>query len=166
MQKPIHHVETRKTKIDRVCDVVAAGLFLAVMFYTFFQWGKLPDEVPIHFNLAGEVDNFGSKWFLLLLPMIGLGLFALLEGLERYPEAHNYPKRLTEANAKRFYQASRGLLNRVKNLSLLLIGSIQLEIVRAALGDSMAMSLYVFLIILVLMCTVIIAGVAQMRQIK
>lgn len=29
----------------------------------------LPDTVPIHFNLQGEVDRFGSKWELLVFPL-------------------------------------------------------------------------------------------------
>ncbi len=30
----------------------------------------LPDRVPLHYNFAGEIDRWGSKWELLLLPGI------------------------------------------------------------------------------------------------
>lgn len=166
MQKLPQHVETHKTRINRVFDLIAIGLFIAVIFYTLFQWNQLPEQVPIHFNALGEVDNYGSKWVLLLVPMISVGLFALLEFLERHPEWHNYPRRLNEMNAPRFYQSSRELLNRVKNLSLLLMAYTQWEIVRVGLGDSNAMSQWGFGGILALMFIVIYIGVVQQRKIK
>mgnify|MGYP000417609369 CR=1 FL=1 len=39
---------------------MAAGLFL---------WDRLPQEMPIHWNAAGQVDNYGSRawrWWLAL----------------------------------------------------------------------------------------------------
>ena len=38
---------------------------IALIFVTF----GLPDIVPIHMNLAGAVDGFGSKWY---IPIIGM----------------------------------------------------------------------------------------------
>ena len=166
MPKPAKHVQTHKTRIARVSDMIGIVLFLEVICYTVFQWNRLPEEVPIHFNGAGEVDNYGSKWSLLLVPMISVGLFALLEFLERHPEWHNYPGRLNETNAPQFYQSSRELLNRVKNLSLLLMAYTQWEIVRVGLGDSNAMSQWGFGSILALMFIVIYIGVVQQRKIK
>ncbi|MBD7909365.1 DUF1648 domain-containing protein [Sporosarcina gallistercoris] len=166
MRKLAPHVDTHKSKGDRVYDLIAILLFVAVIIYTIFQWNQLPEQVPIHFNGAGEVDNYGSKWFLFLLPMISAGLFAFLEFLERHPETHNYPKRLSETNAPKFYQYSRKLLNRVKNLSLLLMVYIQWEVVRVALGYSTEMSNIFFGGFLALMFVVMFFGMYQMRKIK
>lgn len=166
MRKSIPHVETYKTMRARVCDLIAILLFLAVIIYTLFQWNQLPEQVPIHFNGAGEVDNFGSKWVLLLLPMISAGLFALLGFLERHPEWHNYPVRLNGTNAPRFYQFSRDLLNCVKNLSLLLLAYTQWEIVRVAIGDSNSMNPWIFGILIALLFGVVFVGMVQQRKIK
>lgn len=166
MQKLPQHVETHKTRVNRVCDFIAIGLFVAVIFYTLIQWNQLPEQVPIHFNALGEVDNYGSKWVLLLVPMISVGLLGLLEFFERHPEWHNYPSRLNETNAPRFYQSSQELLNRVKNLSILLMAYIQWEIVRVGLGHSNAMSQWIFGGLLALMVIVMIMGVVQQRKIK
>lgn len=38
---------------------MAAGLFL---------WDRLPQEMPIHWNAAGQVDNYGSR----ALAVVGL----------------------------------------------------------------------------------------------
>ena len=48
-------------------------------------WGitQVPagEQVPIHWNAAGEADGFGSRWWMLLAPAIGVfivGLFAFI----------------------------------------------------------------------------------------
>ena len=38
-------------------------------------WSRLPEELPIHFNSAGEVDNYGSKAFVVFF--LPLFLFAV-----------------------------------------------------------------------------------------
>ncbi len=46
-------------------------LIVALPFvYLASIWGALPEEVPIHWNVAGEVDGYGSKSSLLLLPFL------------------------------------------------------------------------------------------------
>ena len=57
-------------------------------------WGRLPEEVPAHYNAYGTVDRWGSKWELLLLSGIGAFILLLMQTLEKFPEVHNYPKDL------------------------------------------------------------------------
>lgn len=61
-----------------------ALILLAVLLVEFIiAWINLPNSIPIHFNLKGEVDNYGDKsslWVLLLAPVvIFLGLSAILQ---------------------------------------------------------------------------------------
>jgi uncharacterized membrane protein len=42
-------------------------------------WDLLPDQVPIHFNIKGEADDWGPKWInAIVLPLLGVGLYLLL----------------------------------------------------------------------------------------
>lgn len=42
-------------------------------------WDVLPDQVPIHFNIKGEADDWGPKWVnAIALPLLGIGLYLLL----------------------------------------------------------------------------------------
>lgn len=53
--------------------------FLGFVFCTFYYGNKLPNEIPIHFNLEGEADGWGSKWIMLaLFPVIGVLTYLLL----------------------------------------------------------------------------------------
>ena len=158
-------IHTSKSRLDHLFDGVAALLFVASIVYTMVSWGALPDQVPAHFNLAGEVDNYGSKWMLLLLPLIGIGMFAVLEFFERHPEWHNYPSRLNEDNGYRFYTASRTLLNRIKNLSVILFAQIQWDMVRVPLHNMETLSAWGTWIILGLIMIVPIILAVRMSKI-
>ena len=53
--------------------MVLVGVVLAIVFY-----GGLPDPVPSHWNMAGEIDGWMPKpWGVWLFPAINGGLFVL-----------------------------------------------------------------------------------------
>lgn len=65
-----------------------AGLFLAAAV----AWPRAPERLPVHWNLAGEVDRYGGRVEGLLgLPLVALGLYALLRFLPQLdPGRANY----------------------------------------------------------------------------
>ena len=54
--------------------------FLLVPFIvSFILWDQIPEEVPTHFNISGEADDWGPKWInAIMLPLIGVGVYVLL----------------------------------------------------------------------------------------
>ena len=69
--------------------LILAGMFVAAAWV----WPTVPDSIPVHWNLYGEIDRYGSKFEgLLLLPLITAALYALLLFLHRIdPGRANYP---------------------------------------------------------------------------
>jgi uncharacterized membrane protein len=60
-------------------ESVLWALIILPYIYLAAIWAKLPDQVPTHFNLAGNVDSWSSKSTLLILPgALGLGIYFLL----------------------------------------------------------------------------------------
>lgn len=56
---------------------------------------SLPAEIPIHWNAAGEIDNYGSKWMTLLfgaLPLLMLLLFLVIPKMD--PKKESYAKHM------------------------------------------------------------------------
>ena len=71
------------------------GLFVAAAFaLSAAVWRRLPDEMPIHWDLAGRPNGWGGRAAgALLLPMIALALWAILTVLPRLdPRRANYAK--------------------------------------------------------------------------
>lgn len=43
---------------------------LTTCIVTFMRIRTLPDTVPVHWNIEGKADRFGSKWELLAIPLV------------------------------------------------------------------------------------------------
>jgi uncharacterized membrane protein len=53
---------------------VIAAMFAAAAW----AWSRVPDQIPVHWNAAGQVDGYGSRFMgLLLIPLITLGMHLL-----------------------------------------------------------------------------------------
>ncbi|MDR1273079.1 MAG: DUF1648 domain-containing protein [Odoribacteraceae bacterium] len=78
---------------DRVVEILAL-LALLGAFYPLLFLNKLGEGVllPVHYNTSGQVDGWGGKWFLWLLPLIATVFYAGLSLLGRYPRILNYPR--------------------------------------------------------------------------
>ncbi len=52
---------------------------LAAMFASAaWAWSRVPDQIPVHWNAAGEVDGYGGRFMgLLLIPLVTLGMHLL-----------------------------------------------------------------------------------------
>ncbi len=80
-------------------------LALGVMAWVTYRavWGpeRLPDRIATHFDLAGNPNGWGSPAVLLVLPVIGVGVYLLMMAVCRYPAAFNYPVPVLPANRAR-----------------------------------------------------------------
>jgi uncharacterized membrane protein len=70
-----------KTRYFLLCGaLIAAALLITLIFYS-----RVPAQIPVHWNVNGQADNFGPKWMLLTvfpgIMLAFLGLFALLPWL-------------------------------------------------------------------------------------
>jgi uncharacterized membrane protein len=69
---------------------VLVAVCLGIGFYT---WIMAPDVVPTHWGISGEVDRYGSRHELLILPAISLGVYLLMLFLPRFdPGRENYAR--------------------------------------------------------------------------
>ncbi|WP_163970974.1 DUF1648 domain-containing protein [Oceanobacillus halotolerans] len=123
-----------KTRSEWIWDILGYSFYVGSIILLVFVWNKLPAEVPAHYNAFGEVDRWGSKMELLILPIVGTFLLLFTQLLEKFPEAHNYPKRLNESNAKQFYLNSRKMMNQIKNICMIIFALILFESISIALG--------------------------------
>lgn len=81
----------RLLSFERI-DVILFGFILLMFLIGLIAYGHLPEEIPIHWNVSGEVDNYGSRAFGVFgIPLITLGVFMLFYFLPVLdPRRHNY----------------------------------------------------------------------------
>ena len=74
--------------IKKVLPILTLGIGLSFAIIVGFS---NVDIIPLHINIHGEVDNYGSKWELFILPAIALLIYLLTWWLERNPQLYNFP---------------------------------------------------------------------------
>jgi uncharacterized membrane protein len=65
-------------------NLVALCALASDLAATALLWPRLPERVPVHWGISGEVDRYGSRWELVLLgPVLLAGLWLLLSLVRR-----------------------------------------------------------------------------------
>lgn len=108
------------TRYHKIVNLTSLALLAGVFAFLFFCWDTLPDKIPAHYNLAGTIDRWGSRWELLACPVIAAGLYALISVVARFPQLWNTGVTVTEENRERVYLELKNLIVTMK-LSIVLI---------------------------------------------
>lgn len=110
----------KKTCYDRVSEALSilsvAAAFFPLLFYKQLGDGNI---IPIHYNSAGEIDGWGSRCVLWILPLLALLFYIGFSFLEKYYKKWNYPIKITTGNAASVYRASVCLMRRLKLFCLI-----------------------------------------------
>ena len=155
-----------KTKSEWVWDIIGYSLYLGSTILLIIMWNALPEEVPAHYNALGEVDRWGSKWELWILPGVGAFLLLFMQTMEKFPELHNYPERLNESNAEQFYLNSRKRLNQLKNICLIIFAFLLFESISIAMGWGRELGGWFLPVMILATAIPIVLGVTEQRKIK
>ena len=151
---------------EKIFNVIGYGLFGLALIYLLISYFNMPEQIPTHVNGFGEVDETGSKYMALVIPLVVVPLIAMLQFLENNPHLHNFPPHFNENNAERMYKHSKQLFNVTKNLVLILFAHIMYRFTVLALGGESELYEIVVLIIMSLMFTTIIFKLVQMHKTK
>jgi len=81
--------------------LLALGLHIAITLLALIGAEKLPEKIPIHFDVKGRPNGWGSPAMILLLPAITVFIYLLFTVVTRFPGAFNYPVKVTSLNRQR-----------------------------------------------------------------
>lgn len=130
------HLRITRTKSDNIVEYISTITLVSIWVYVFFSYFSLPETIPVHFNLSGEVDGYGNKGILFLLAIIptiiGLGLTVL----NNYPHVFNYTVEITKDNAEKQYQFATRMIRYLKLCICILFAAILFEVNMGALQSS------------------------------
>lgn len=85
----------KMTREDKFFLLSSLLCFLPIIISLFF-YNKLPEEIPTHWNFAGEIDDYSPKVFALLVLPISMFLVDFITKfiLLNSPKREGYPKKL------------------------------------------------------------------------
>lgn len=129
-------INLKLTLIDWVLEAICLLSIVGIWLLTLVYYRELPEIIPIHYNLTGDVDGFGRKVNLLSLPSISTIIYLGLTILNKYPHTFNYPKSFTKENVREMYRATSRIMRLLKLVSTLIFGMIILETIQTVNGNS------------------------------
>jgi uncharacterized membrane protein len=121
---------------DKVLESVGWLALIGFWVLVVFHYRQLTDEIPIHFNAAGDADRFGGKGNIFSLPIVATVLFLGLSILNQYPHVFNYPTEMKEGDALRQYTNATRLIRFLKLALVLIFGLIVFQTIQNVLGHT------------------------------
>ena len=121
MEEPI---KIKRNALDVIETIVSLLCLVGVVVYLILAWHTIPDKIPAHYNAAGEINCWGNKSELIVLPIISWLIFGLITLVERFPGIWNTGVRITPENRDAVYRLLKNLIAVIKIFVLLMFGSI------------------------------------------
>ncbi|PZR59666.1 MAG: hypothetical protein DLM50_00720 [Candidatus Meridianibacter frigidus] len=120
----------------RTAQAAALAALLAIFLITALGYGRLPQTVATHFDLAGNPNAWGSKGSVLLLPIVTLVLWGLLGAVSKLPVRYwNFPVRVMERNLPRQIELTLTLISTLKLEIMLTMLYLQWAVIAGARGN-------------------------------
>lgn len=159
------NINVPATSGEKLFHLLALVLFIGIIIYISLTYHSLPDQIPTHINIKGEVDNWGNKISILGLTLVSVPIFIILYFLGKVPHLHNYPVTVTKDNAVQLYKQSRfmfALLNfEIMGVFFLIIWEfVQIAKGNAGFGD------WSFAFIIAVIFITVIYFFIKMRKLK
>ncbi len=85
--------------IDYLLEILAITCVVFICVQCLYYYNNLPETIPLHFDITGKVDGYGTKNLLFISPIIASALYLGLNVLNRFPWVFNYPVLINENNA-------------------------------------------------------------------
>ena len=143
-----------------------AGVALAVL-WTLWMYQTLPDKIPLHFNLKGEVDGYGSKAVIWIIIGVAVIMIAMLQAILKIPDQYNYPIQVTQENAQKLYRLTQHYLLWIKAIiSVIFFGLIMLILETARLEHTPWWSFWFIVLSLVSMVVVVYYLLRSSKRLK
>lgn len=113
---------------------LATGIFVASSLFVLWYYPGLPDQVPSHFNVFGDADDWSGKgWVLILLGMSAI-IHLCLIWISRHAKSFNVPVERTAENEDALNIWGKQLVLNSNVMAQALFAYIQMGIIFTALG--------------------------------
>ena len=71
-------MKIKRKKFDIILNILCWIILASTMLFLIITWSKIPDTIPMHYDSAGNIDRFGSKLEILVLPIIILIVYTFI----------------------------------------------------------------------------------------
>ena len=101
---------SRTTLYQRIAGILAPVIYAALFLFIAVRWRSLPERIPTHYDFAGNVTGWGSRWMLAVMPAMGLLADIAMAVSLRFPQTWNTGVKITVLNRARVVRVVRDLI--------------------------------------------------------
>lgn len=112
-------IKIPKSKYDIVVEIICSICIIGVPLLLIFSWGKIPNDIPGHYNAAGQIDRITNKSSLITLYIVTLIMYIGMLLIERFPQIWNTGVKITDENKIRIFRLIKNLLKSIKLLTII-----------------------------------------------
>ena len=145
--------------IYRTISIFTGALLLAATVFVIIKWQTMPDQIPTHYNFAGKPDAYGGKGFIIFEAVTAWFLYIMITVLGKFPNRWNIPFKITPQNRAKMYSITKGMLEIVNLLTVLIFIVIMVS-------SAMAVSLPSWLIMLIVAILFAVIAAAMLLMYK
>ena len=113
-------MKIENTKADRILDIIGWILLIGTLAYLILGWSSFPDQIPMHYNGAGEIDRWGGKGEIIVIEVVMWILYLGIGLVEKYPQIWNTGVEVTPQNREKVYRILKYMLKTLKTLTALI----------------------------------------------
>jgi uncharacterized membrane protein len=148
-------IRIKLTTTDYLFEIIGVIGISCLVFLPIYFYGDLPTEIPKHFDALGQVDTYGKRGVIWLLPAIGLVLYVGMTVMNKYPFVFNYPSKVTHDNAERLYSIGTRSVRLLKVVVILSFTFLNYKIIVIALNRAAGIG-KIYLPIFIIVLTILI----------
>jgi uncharacterized membrane protein len=147
-KQAIHQPEIPFSGGQKAAALLGLFLVMLLLISTSLIYPQLPDQIPTHINLDGQVNDTLGKASLFMIPALSLVLCLFMLKLSKLPKLYNYRIKLPHDVSQQLYILARRLILSLNLVISLLMIYIQLGTILMAKNISKGLSPFILLIFL------------------
>lgn len=125
-ERPV--LKIKLTLADKISEIAGWIILSLLWAFLILNFTSISDTIPVHYNIAGKSDGFGSRMTIFFMPTLSTILFVGMTFLNNYPHIFNYPSRITIQNAERQYTIATKLIRYLKLIIVITFSFITFQI--------------------------------------
>lgn len=149
---------------DKISEVVSLLFVLGGIAIVAFSLPGLPDKVPVHFDLKGEPNRFGSKYELWIGVGASVMLYMLFSLISSRPHLYNYPSQKNDLESQ--YKLGSKMMRSLKAWILLFLLVVNYIIVQSTHTNSAKGALWLIAFMLAIVTAHLIYFYTKWKKIK
>lgn len=119
---------------DKIMEAICLVLMIGIALYLILFWSRIPDKIPMHYDWGGNIDRWGNKGEIILIPIMTWIMYLFLTGIEMLPKLWNTGVTVTAENAARVYRVLKYLM---KTMKLIVVVDFSFMTINTLVGQNM-----------------------------